>query len=604
MSFFKHLLSFFVISFISAYFFSVNAVEPVAFPGASGFGAKSVGGRGGKAIEVTNLNDSGAGSLRGCVTTVGPRICVFRLGGTITLLSDLKITEPYLTIAGQTAPGGGITLRTDPSNKSGLVTVRSTAHDVIIRYIRSRPGTPTSQTDTLDAFTINSYNVILDHVSASWAIDENVNFWYATAHDITIQNSIIAEALNNSAHLQGPHSKGLLSGNENSIEVFVDRKNSIVRNLFAHNYGRNPETKQGQAEEVVNNVVYNWSKGTSATGATLSGNWEGSPSNIANRVQIDIIGNYYIVGPNWTNTKEVGCTNDHFATGSKLYVHDNIGPNRTIGTMDDWSLVDASCNRYVTDSRASSTVTASITQAQPATVIKDLVLNDSGANKGLNADGTIFMRPDAVDKRIVEEVKSGGGKIIDCPGVNSCYGGSTGKVYLVATDYTKYSISDPIDDKGWPVLTAGTAPADTDHDGMPDIWEQSHGENIASDDGAADRDGDGYTNLEEYLNSADVAPVTPSPTVPASYCQNKQYGDADCKSDSNNKFATLPDFEIWRKEYFSDCNQASSSTCGSDEDNDGSAIDANFNYPGSNYSATDTKVDIGDFEIWRKSYFQ
>ncbi len=195
--------------------YQTSAVAIKAFPTAEGFGANAVGGRGGAVIEVTNLNDSGAGSLRSCIEASGPRNCVFRIGGTITLNSGLTVNNPYLTIAGQTATGDGITLRTAPTNAKGLVTIAPSAHDVIIRFIRVRTGTPNGSGDALDAITMNSDHTILDHVSLSWAIDENLNTWYATAHDITIQWSIVAEALNCNKHPKGCHSKGALIGDDN-----------------------------------------------------------------------------------------------------------------------------------------------------------------------------------------------------------------------------------------------------------------------------------------------------------------------------------------------------------------------------------------------------
>ena len=150
----------------------------VAFPGAEGFGADAKGGRGGAVIKVTNLNDSGSGSLRACVEASGPRTCVFEVGGTIELDSRIKISDPYLTIAGQTAPGGGITIRNSASNEKGDTFLTAT-HDVVIRYIALRPGHAAGSTTTNRATSIfdsgdgSVYNVILDHISMSWASDDN-----------------------------------------------------------------------------------------------------------------------------------------------------------------------------------------------------------------------------------------------------------------------------------------------------------------------------------------------------------------------------------------------------------------------------------------------
>ena len=152
---------------------SAQAVIP-AFPGAEGWGAQTEGGRGGKVIEVTNLSSSGAGSLRDCIDDTGARTCVFRVGGTIELQNSLRIENPFITIAGQTAPGGGIVLTNDPSSRNTSLMIRT--QDVIVRYIRSRPGPPSQTTEDVDALAIEggAKDVIIDHSSFSWAVDENV----------------------------------------------------------------------------------------------------------------------------------------------------------------------------------------------------------------------------------------------------------------------------------------------------------------------------------------------------------------------------------------------------------------------------------------------
>ncbi|MEM7034013.1 MAG: pectate lyase, partial [Chloroflexota bacterium] len=230
-----------------------------AFPGAEGGGAWSLGGRGGRVIEVTNLKDSGSGSLRAALEASGPRIVVFRVGGTIELKELIIIRNPYLTIAGQTAPGDGITLKDNG--------IRIMTHNVIVRYMRFRPGDD-SKAEGIDVDGINITNrpddkndkdamvhdIILDHVSVSWAIDKNIGVWNSRPEineieNITIQWSIISEGLANNRHYEGEHSKGVLIG-EYSNNV------SMHHNLFAHNTARNPKVKGGSAE-VINNVVYN-----------------------------------------------------------------------------------------------------------------------------------------------------------------------------------------------------------------------------------------------------------------------------------------------------------------------------------------------------------
>ena len=257
-----------------------------AFPGAEGFGTETPGGRGGTVCQVTNLGDSGPGSLRSCVEASGPRYVVFKTGGTISLKNRLTVTNPNLTIAGQTAPGGGITLRMDPSSGTDQGTMQIATHDVVVRYVRFRPGNGGGADDSHDAITIYKAgvkNVVIDHCSFSWAIDENVNT-YDESTDITISNSIIAEGLSNAGHPTGEHSKGLLAGGVNAHNV------SIHHNLFVSNMDRNPQISGLSVADVRNNVVYNYGDG-SGSGVTLISSSKGEP-------RVNWVGNYYKPGPN------------------------------------------------------------------------------------------------------------------------------------------------------------------------------------------------------------------------------------------------------------------------------------------------------------------
>lgn len=438
-----------------------------AFPEAQGYGALAKGGRGGKVMHVTNLSDSGAGSLRECVEASGARTCIFRIGGTIILNSSLDITNPFLTIAGQTAPGGGITLRTSTNNNKGLFVVRSSAHDVIVRYIRSRPGPGGNNGDTLDAITINSNNVIFDHVSASWGIDENVNIWYPTAQNISFQWSIISEGLSNSIHPQGEHSKGLLMGDFN-------KNISVHHTLFAHNMDRHPEIKGDPSGvlEAINNVVYNYGWRT----LLVSDN-----NGVA---KVNIVGNYFKPGPNSPNNPEVVYYNST-GQGVRMFVKGNIGPHRLNNNNQqfqktnggEWNVVAASVPDIylVTTPFSGGTVPIHATDAETA---YSEVLNSSGASGTLNCRGVLTSSRDSVDQRIINDVRN-----------------KTGKV-----------INHPSDVGGWPTLAAGTHCNDVDWDGMADEWESmmfgniSRGSTTAASD---DFDNDGYTDLEEYLNGTD-----------------------------------------------------------------------------------------------------
>ncbi len=222
------------------------AADPLpAFPGAEGAGMYAAGGRGGDAYYVTNLNDSGAGSLRhGIDTANGPRTIVFDVGGTIHLQSDLRIDKPYLTIAGQTAPGGGITL-------ADRATRVSDTHDVILQHLRFRPGDTFTAPGVYEPDSLwvsGSSNVIIDHVSASWSTDEVLSTTHGS-HNVTVQWSMITEALHNADHAKGNHGYGsLINGGDFSFH----------HNLYAHNRSRNPRPgSDGTRLDFVSNVIYN-----------------------------------------------------------------------------------------------------------------------------------------------------------------------------------------------------------------------------------------------------------------------------------------------------------------------------------------------------------
>ena len=219
--------------------FTADTPSVPAFPGAEGYGAMTRGGRGGKVILVTNLNDSGPGSLREACETEGPRIVVFRVSGTITLERALRISNPYITIAGQTAPGDGICLKRYP--------LLINASEVIIRYIRVRLGDETD--DDADAISGRyNKNIIIDHVSASWSVDETVSIYYC--ENVTIQWCLISESMYDAGHVKGAHGYGGIWGSNRS---------TYHHNLLAHHSSRNPRFASGCGyNDYRNNVVYNW----------------------------------------------------------------------------------------------------------------------------------------------------------------------------------------------------------------------------------------------------------------------------------------------------------------------------------------------------------
>jgi uncharacterized repeat protein (TIGR01451 family) len=373
---------------------------------------------------------------------------VFRIGGTIELDSSLEVLNPYLTVAGQTAPGDGITLMNSPLNSRTPLKIKT--HDVIIRYIRSRPGSNPDENGTLDALTIFNeaegvQDVIIDHGSFSWATDEVVNVYYA-AHNITIQWSIIAEGLDCSTHVEDGklqcHSMGMLLGSDGSRDM------SIHHNLFAHNRHRNPRIKTMGTIDVVNNVVYNSGSGNGWRSPTYVHGGRGI-------VPVNYVGNYFKPGVDsgaaewFIDTKEI----------VEVYVEGNIVPNEVIDPDSIDMLVD-------TRHDAPQVVTTSALDAY------EQVLEQAGASLGLACDGTPYARRDSADLRVVEEVRNGTGWIID----------------------------EPEEVGGWPVLDSGVACADTDHDGMPDEWEALMGLDAADPGDRNDLALSGYTWLETYLN--------------------------------------------------------------------------------------------------------
>lgn len=412
-----------------------------AFPGAEGFGSTTVGGRGGQVIYVTNLNDSGPGSLRAAIDTAGPRIVVFAVGGTITLETALLINDPYITIAGQTAPGDGITLRASENNTSNLMYIDT--HDVVVRYLRFRKG-PGGGRDNLTL--IGGYNIVVDHSSFSWSTDENLSSWY-DAHDYTLSWNIIAEPLHCSTHQDGCHGMNSLIGNATSMGNV-----SIHHNLYAHGMYRNPFVKPSGMVDIVNNVGYN-NYHYLYVQSQYDGSYQAGP------IYVNVVGNYFKYGPeserNGAYYPQVKFRKDKAESVLEAYLSGNQGDNGT-----DWALVDYSgaADGSVRVEKRHNTPPITTTTAEQA---YQEVLAKAGAN----------LVRDAIDLRVVDDVEKGTGAFID----------------------------EPDEVGGWPTLAAGTAPTDTDGDGMPDTWESERGldpQNL--NDGPADRD-DGYTNVEEYL---------------------------------------------------------------------------------------------------------
>lgn len=253
-----------------------------AFPGVDGFGRRTKGGRGGAIIPVTNLNDSGPGSLRACIDAKGPRTCVFRVAGVIRFTTaPPEIRNPYLTIAGQTAPGGGILLTHGGGAEGFTPLVIKKSHDVIIRHIRVRPDRDGTARGSNDAFTFeNSRNIVFDHVSGAWALDENINGQGQNDY-VTISWSIFAKGVPR-------HDKCALLASDPTGPQRI----SFIRNICAHNGDRNPDMNftPGSCVEIINNVFYN----AVSQFAEVWESYGGTP--------VNIIGNYFRAGPNTRTT--------------------------------------------------------------------------------------------------------------------------------------------------------------------------------------------------------------------------------------------------------------------------------------------------------------
>jgi len=449
-----------------------------AFPGAEGFGAYTPGGRGGRIIEVTNLNPEGPGSLQAACRAKGPRIVVFRVSGVID--RGIGITEPYVTIAGQTAPGDGICIR---NGGLGVYT-----HDVVVRYLRARPGDHPfgPGPENRDCIALSGegdrvHDVIIDHCSASWGTDENIQLW-GSQRNVTIQWCISSESLMDSLHPKGPHGTGM-------ILCVSDFTVSIHHCLLAHHGSRLPfinskRSKQYSVVDYRNNVMYD------------HGPWTCSSLNGA--VWLNYVGN--VIKPGLESRGKVrGITLSNRKPATRIYVADNIWAAKPERMKDAWKIIASGAEAEVASYRSQQPLPAPPVMTQPAAQTVETVLAHVGCTQPVR---------DVVDARIVAEARAGAGCFVDSQE----------------------------DVGGWPRYASKEPPTDSDHDGMPDAWEKLHSFDTGDpSDGPKDRDGDGYTNVEEYLNLTDPgrpdtgAPV-PHPAVTAQAGNSALRGDAARKA--------------------------------------------------------------------------
>ncbi|MCF8259806.1 MAG: T9SS type A sorting domain-containing protein [Melioribacteraceae bacterium] len=445
-----------------------------AFPSAEGYGQFTTGGRGGDVYIVTNLDDSGPGSLREAVSKSGPRTVVFAVSGTIQLNSKLSIRNDDLTIAGQTAPGDGICI-------AGY-DVQLSASNVIIRYIRFRMGDENKNEQ--DAFWgKNEKDIIIDHCSMSWSIDEASSFY--DNENFTLQWCIISESLYNSFHTKGEHGYGGIWGGWGA---------TFHHNLLAHHTSRNPRfngsryTNRPDLEivEFANNVIYNWGFNSAYGG-------EGGRYNLRS--------NYYKYGPATSSSKKNRIVEPSDTTGV-WYISDNYIYDYPAITSDNW-------NGGVQGSNANYLKNKNITEPFETA---DLVIHsaEEAFNLVLDNAGVTFPKRDSIDTRIVEETRTGTANYSA-----SFQGGLKG------------IIDSQTDVGGWPLLYSLPAPLDSDQDGMPDEWENSISLNPNDSNDRNLLNTDGYTMLEVYLNQllgdTVTTDVNEHAVIPGNFTLNQNY---------------------------------------------------------------------------------
>lgn len=458
--------------------------EIPSFPGAEGGGAYSFGGRGGRVITVTNLDDSGPGSLRDACEQGGARIIVFNVAGIIRLKSPLIIRAPYITIAGQTAPGDGVCV----AGESMWVNT----HDVVVRHMRFRRGeTWVGRRD--DSFGGNPVgNIMIDHCSTSWGLDENISFYRhmfdpedgskeqkLPTVNVTIQNTISSQALDTYNH-----SFGSTLGGENC---------TFMRNLWANNAGRNPSIGWNGVFNFVNNVVYNWVH-RSVDGGDYTALY-------------NIINNYYKPGPLTPKDSPVGHRIVKPESGrsklgyhvyGRVYANGNIVEGYPEITKDNW----AGGVQVETQSNTDG-YTENMRWDKPFPIDNPFPIMSAqdAYNFVVENVGATFPKRDIVDQRILEQVKTG--KVYYEKGLNpdDFY---QFEYRRLPKDSYKYGIITDIKQVGGYPEYKGTPYKDSDNDGMPDAWEVKYGLDPNNpSDANGDLNGDGYTNIEKYINGID-----------------------------------------------------------------------------------------------------
>ena len=443
--------------------------EVLAFPSAEGYGKYTKGGRGGKVFEVTNLNDKGEGSLRAAVESSGPRTIVFRVSGNIDLESPLRIKNPYITIAGQTAPGDGICIKNYPLSID--------TDEVIVRYLRVRLGDKSGgDYDAISGRYVK--HIILDHISASWSVDECMSIYRCDS--ITIQWCIISESMFKSNHEKGSHGFGGIWGSNHG---------TYHHNLLAHHGSRNPRFAPGTGHtDYRNNVIYNWGYNSCYGGSYRDLDPDRTHFN---SFKVNMVANYYKPGPatlsgeiSYRICNPYNSKNDNSNYG-KWYVAENVMLGSPEVTNHNWKGVHP-------QGGIADTVFAKLESPWPSMPI-NLQTAEDAYYSILSEVGAVLPKRDPVDRRIIDEVKTGSANY---KGV-----GYNERIKELSPSIIHGIIDSQNDVGGWPELISKDAPIDFDHDGMPDEWERHNGLDPQNPMDRNKMDPSGYTMLEVYINT-------------------------------------------------------------------------------------------------------
>lgn len=464
-----------------------------AFPGAEGFGRYVSGGRGGKVYHVTNLEDSGTGSLRWAISQNGSRTIVFDVSGTIHLKSVLNIKGGNLTIAGQTAPGDGICIADYP--------VSIQANNVILRYLRFRLGNKYVTENGADSWDglggMDQQDIMVDHCSVSWSIDECLSIY--GVKNSTVQWCISSQSLQDAGHSKGAHGYG---GNWGGSGV------TYHHNLMAHHESRVPRlgprytTQLDERLDMRNNVLYNWAGNGCYGGEAM---------------KVNIVNNYYKPGP---GTAQISAVRQRRIAGigirtsqyvktypayqptehiwGKFYVDGNVNSKYSDVTNDNWTYgIYNQITNSDNDNLFTATTKDTIKLSQPIDFVYVTTHTATDAYKKVLAYAGCCLTRDDVDKLIINDTQNG----------LATHTGSGNHNGMIDSQEDNKPVDADANWSAWPTLNSTEAPVDTDGDGMPDSWETANGldPNNAKDGSIVGEDG--YTNLENYLNSI-VAEIT------------------------------------------------------------------------------------------------